>query len=294
MSDLKADKPIDQAATAGPAVTVPGRDLKESARIWIPAGMLVMILFACFIWPMVYQLPSPTHSDFAAANSSPFTAGHFLGTDQLGQDVWSRALYGGQVSLKVGLGSVLLGMLIGGSLGSVAALKGGVFEAVAMRILEIFISFPPLVLAIVAAAYLGPSELNVTLAISFFSIPSFARLARASVLQLREQPFMMAARLSGSSDWRTYVKHIVPNIFPQMMTFALISIGMAIIIEAALSFLGLGVPLPGPSWGSMIATGQEVLTISPYLVLIPAIFLFVTVFSLNLLGDALRFKWGVQ
>jgi peptide/nickel transport system permease protein len=163
-----------------------------------------------------------------------------------------------------------------------------------MRILDMFLAFPSLVLALMIATYLGPSEIHVIWAISFFAVPAFARLARASTLRLREQPFIVAARLSGTRQWRILVRHIAPNIFPQLLTFSFLGVAVSIIVEAALDFLGLGVPAPNPSWGRMIANGQTFLASSPYLVLVPSAFLFVTVVSLNLTGDALRTRWGVQ
>jgi len=217
---------------------------------------------------------------------------YLLGTDQYGNDILSRILYGGRVSIEVGFGTVAIGLVIGGFLGAIAALRGGVVEIAIMRTLEVFLALPSLVLAIVVATYLGPSELHVIWAISFFSIPAFARLARANTLRIREQTFMVAARLAGSNDRRILVHHVVPNVLPSLMTYGLLGIGVAIIVEAALSFLGLGVPPPGPSWGNMIAAGQQNLATDPDLLLVPSAFLFATVLALNLLGDALRSRWS--
>jgi peptide/nickel transport system permease protein len=172
------------------------------------------------------------------------------------------------------------------------ALKGGILEAVVMRVLEVFLAFPSLVLAIVVATYLGPSELHVIWAISFFTIPAFARLARAQTLRLRSQTFIVASRLTGTPDRRILLRHLVPNVAPQLLTFGLLGVGVAIMVEASLSFLGLGVPPPNPSWGNMIASGQTDLTSDPYLVLVPVAFLFATVLCLNLLGDAFRSRQG--
>jgi peptide/nickel transport system permease protein len=144
------------------------------------------------------------------------------------------------------------------------------------------------------ANVLGPSELHVIWAISFFSVPAFGRLARASTLRLREHTFVVASKMLGTPSWRILVRHIVPNIFPQLMTFALLGVSIAIIVEAALSFLGLGVPPPGPSWGNMISYGQQNITTQPDLVIIPSAFLFATVMALNLMGDALRTRWSTQ
>ena len=159
--------------------------------------------------------------------------------------------------------------------------------------LDVLIAFPALVLALVIAEGLGPSEVHVIWALTVFSIPAFGRIARGATIALREQTFILAARLSGTRRWRMIARHIVPNIAPQLLTFGLLGFGVVIILEGALSFLGLGIPLPEASWGSMIAQGQQTLSASPDLVLIPSAFLFATVLSLNLLGDALRERWAI-
>ena len=271
-----------------------GRRIGAVAELWVPAGFLITMVLACFVWPQIYHLPNPVLGELTQPLRAPLTAGHVLGTDQLGNDVLSRILYGGRISIEVGLGTTSIGMLVGGTLGATAAFFGGLYEIVAMRCLEVLLSVPSLILAIIISTYFGPSELHVIWAISFFSIPAFARLSRANTLRLRERTFMSAARLSGSSGRRILIRHVVPNIVPSLLTFALLSVGVAIMIEAALSFLGLGVPPPAPSWGNMIAAGQVNLRAYPDLTLIPAVFLFSLVLSLNLLGDALRVRWGAE
>ena len=157
-----------------------------------------------------------------------------------------------------------------------------------MRVLDVLIAFPSLVLALAIAQSLGPSKLHTIYALCFFSVPAFARLARAQTLRLRERPFMLAARLAGTRAPRILLRHITPNILPALVTFGLLGVGVTIILEGALSFLGLGIPPPEPSWGNMIFEGQAVLSAEPKLVLLPSAFLFVTVLAFNLLGDALR------
>lgn len=294
--------PAVDFAVGGPARLAPVRSVAQHRRLkslarhlelWIPGGFLVLMVLACFVWPLVYPVPSPIHNAAVTPNLPPLTHGHILGTDTVGDDVMSRILYGGRVSLEVGFGTTAIGLIVGGAVGAAAAYKGGLVESVVMRVLEVFLSFPALVLAIVVASFLGPSKLHVIWAISFFTIPSFARLARANMLTLREQNFVVAAKISGISDGRMLLRHVAPNILPRLMTFGLLGVGIAMIVEASLSFLGLGVPPPAPSWGNMIAVGQQYLTTSPDLVLIPSAFLFATVLAVNLLGDALRVRWGV-
>lgn len=284
-----------------PGAAIPAPVRGKRPRRWvldpevvIPAVVLLLIVGACFLWPLVYPVPPPTGGSVLNAGLAPLSPGHLLGTDPVGNDILSRILYGGRVSIEVGLGVNLIGLAIGGLLGTVAAYWGGVLDAVVMRVLDVLIAFPSLVLAIAIAEGLGPSELHVIWALSFFSVPAFARIARAATLRLREQTFMLAARLSGTRAPRILARHVAPNIMPQLVTFALLGTGVAIILEGALSFLGLGVPEPAPSWGNMIALGQGTLTATPELVLIPSAFLFVTVLCLNLLGDALRARWGTR
>jgi peptide/nickel transport system permease protein len=222
-----------------------------------------------------------------------FSPGHPFGTDQVGNDELSRLLHGGQASLEIAVAVNIIGLLVGGTLGALAAYWGGRIDPIIMRVLDVLIAFPSLVLALAIAQSLGPSKINTIFALAFFSVAAFARIARAATLQLREQTFMTAARLSGTPAWRTLLRHIAPNILPGLITFALLGMGIIIILEGALSFLGLGVPAPDPSWGNMISNGQQTLSATPRYVLLPSAFLFVTVLAFNLLGDALRSRWSV-
>jgi peptide/nickel transport system permease protein len=262
-------------------------------RLWLPAGFLILMLGACFIWPNIYPVPDPVRGNVLEAGLPPLSPGHVFGTDPVGNDVFSRILYGGQVSFEVGFAVTAIGLVIGSLLGVTAAYWGGAVDAVISRVLDVLIAFPALVLALAIAEGLGPSEVHVIWALAVFSIPAFGRIARGATIELRERTFMLAARLSGTRRSRMILRHVAPNIMPQLMTFSLLGFGVVIILEGALSFLGLGIPLPEASWGSMIAQGQQTLSASPYLVLIPSAFLFATVLSLNLLGDALRERWAV-
>jgi peptide/nickel transport system permease protein len=289
---------ISPMVAGGPPVVGPDDLIGWFARArvvleWaVPLGILLVLIGMCFIWPLVYKIPSPVAGNLFDVKAPPFSPGHLLGTDPEGYDVMSRIIYGGRVSLEVGFGAVGLGMLIGTMLGSLAAYCGGVVDAIVMRLLDVLLSFPPLILATVVATYLGPSVVHIVWAISFFAIPSFARIARGQTLRVREETFISAAELAGSSRLRILFRHVIPHVLPSLLTFALLGVGVAIIVEAALSFLGLGIPIPGPSWGNMLAAGQSLLSSNPDLVLIPSAFLFVTVLSLNLLGDNLRARWA--
>jgi peptide/nickel transport system permease protein len=268
--------------------------LGRALRLWVPAGVLILLIAICFLLPLVVTLPSATNGDIIVNNEPPFSPGHLLGTNVQGVDIFSQLVYGGQVAIEISLAVTILGMAIGCTLGIVAAYFGGWVDAVISRLLDILIAFPALVLALVIAEGLGPSETHVIAALSVFSIPAFGRIARGATLTIRGLPYMTAARLCGTRAWRIIARHILPNIMPGIVTFSLLGIGVVIILEGALDFLGYGIPSPEASWGSMIASGQQVLTAQPEYVLIPSIVLLITVVALNTLGDALRERWGVQ
>jgi peptide/nickel transport system permease protein len=288
-------------APVAPSIPIPAAGAPTVSRrsgwsrwlgIAIPAGVLVLIFFLCFVWPLFGTVPAPTGGNILDANQPALSEGHFLGTDAVGNDIWSRLLYGGRNSLEIALAVQLIGLVLGGSVGAIAGYRGGPVDVVVSRMLDVLIAFPVLVLALAIAESLGPGKLTTIFALSFFSVPAFARISRAATMALREQTFILAARLSGTSGPRILLRHVSPNIMPQLITFGLLGMGVIIIIEGALSFFGLGVPPPAPSWGNMIADGQGVLSAEPRLVLIPSAALFITVLAFNLLGDALRARWS--
>jgi peptide/nickel transport system permease protein len=268
--------------------------LGSALRLWVPAGVIIVLLAICFLLPLVVTLPSSTNGDIISNNEPPFSPGHWLGTNVQGVDIFSQLVYGGQVAFEVSLAVTVIGIAVGGTLGVVAGYFGGWVDAVLSRVLDILIAFPALVLALVIAEGLGPSEFHVILALSVFAIPAVGRIARGATLTIRGLPYMTAARLSGTRPWRAIARHILPNILPGIVTFSLLGVGVVIILEGALDFLGYGIPAPKASWGNMISNGQQVLTAQPEYVLIPSIALLITVVALNTLGDALRERWGVQ
>jgi peptide/nickel transport system permease protein len=268
--------------------------LGRTLRLWVPAGVLILLLAICFLLPLVVTLPSPTKGDIIVNNEPPFSPGHILGTDVQGVDRFSQLVYGGQVAFEVGIAVTAIGIAIGGTLGVIAAYFGGWVDAVISRVFDILIAFPAIVLALVIAEGLGPTEMHVIWALSVFGIPAVGRVARGATLTIRGLPFMTAARLAGTRRWRIIARHVVPNIMPAVVTFSLLGAGIIIILEGALDFLGYGIQPPTPSWGNMIATGQQILSAQPEGVLIPSIALLITVAALNMLGDALRERWGAQ
>jgi peptide/nickel transport system permease protein len=281
------------AITAVPSPRARSR-LRQSLALYLPAGLLAAIIAACFLWPLVGSVPPPVGGSVLDAGLPAGSPGHLLGTDAAGNDTFSRLLYGGRVSLEVGAATQVIGIVVGGLIGMIAGYSRGLLAAVLMRVLDVFIAFPSLVLALAIAEGLGPGELHVIWALSFYSVPAFARLARVATLRLREANFMLAASLSGTPRWRIVLFHLAPNLLPQQLTFALLGAGVAIIAEGALSFLSLGVPPPGASWGNMIASGMQTMSVRPSLVLLPCLALLITVASLNLLGDALRARWSAR
>jgi peptide/nickel transport system permease protein len=280
-------------ATVGVALPdEPDRAWGRRLAIIIPAALIGLVTLACFVAPLVLPIPKPTGGNVVDAYLPAFSRGHLLGTDPNGNDILARLLYGGRNSLFVAVAVNVVGMAVGGTFGALSAYFGGTADMLIMRVFDVFIAFPALVLILTVAQSLGPSRLNTIMALSFFSIPATARISRASTLSLCGQPFIAAAKLCGTSWRRTLLRHIAPNIAPQLLTFAILGMGLIIVIEGALSFLGLGIAPPAPSWGNMIAEGQASLSATPMLVIWPSLVLFVTVLAFNLLGDALRSRWS--
>lgn len=259
---------------------------------WVWGIVLGLMLVACYLGPMVFALPGPDDTDFGNVLAPIGTAGHWLGTDGLGRDLLSRCLYGGRVSLTVSIGAVALGMAAGSSLGILAGYRGGWVDAIVSRCLDVVFAFPGLVLALTVASYLGPSLRNVMFAIAFYTVPAYARVARSATLRVREQNFVRAAEMFGASGTRIGVRHILPNVLSLVLTYAFVLIGVAMVIEAGLSFLGLGVPPPQPSWGQLIAMGKQDISDAPHVALVPGAFLFLTIAAFNRLGDVLQARHG--
>lgn len=273
------------------AVPPPARPRRRARRIGqaeIAATVLVLMVVACFILPEVLPLAPASGGELSDARLPPLSPGHLLGTDALGNDMLSRSLYGGRVSFIVGVGATLIGLVVGGLLGMIAGYRGGWAERILGWVFDVLLAFPALILALTIAAYLGPSLMNEIYAVSVFLIPATARIARASTLSARKEEFIVAARLSGVPERTIIRRHVIPNISSPLLTFAILQCGTAMIIEATLSFLGLGIRPPAPSWGNMMASGQQYLADQPWIVLVPGAFLFITIGALNLLGESLR------
>ena len=251
-------------------------------------GFIMVVIVFTAIFANVLQTHDPIATN-AAATLAPPSAAHWLGTDHLGRDIYSRILHGARVSLLVGLGSTLVASLLGGIIGLLSGYVGGKTDLVVQRVMDILQGLPLLVLALVMAAALGPSIPNVILAISIPIMPRAARVIRSSVLSIREFQYIEAARSLGLTHLRIAFRHILPNTIGPFIVLGTAQLGSAILTEAALSFLGLGVPEPYPSWGRMLSvSAAEYAQKAPWLVLFPGIAISLAVFGSNLLGDALR------
>jgi peptide/nickel transport system permease protein len=250
------------------------------------ALMIVMVLTAVFAEPL--STHDPIATDAAATLARP-GADHWLGTDHLGRDIYSRIVHGTRISLIVGLVSTVLGSVFGGIIGLVSAYFGGKTDLITQRVLDILQGLPLLVLALVMSAALGPSVENVVIAISIPILPRAARVIRSSVLSIREMQYIEAARALGLRHLRIAFRHVLPNTIGPFIVLTTAQLGSAILVEATLSFLGLGVPEPYPSWGRMLSvSAAEYAQKAPHLVLFPGIAISLAVFGSNLLGDALR------
>jgi peptide/nickel transport system permease protein len=270
-----------------------GRALRDPG-VAIPAGILVLIVLACFAGPALFAVPSPTVGNLTQYLLPLGSPGHLLGTNQLGNDMLSRMLYGGRVSIEIGLAATAVSLVIGVLLGAFCGYLGGAADMIMMRVLDILFAFPNIVLAMAIAAYLGPSVIHTIWAISAFAVAGFGRLARAQTVKIRQLDYVVAARAGGASTWRIVTSHIIPGISGPLMTFALIVVGQAMLIEAGLSYLGLGVPIPQPSWGNLISSAQNYVVQAPQLLIMPAVALFVTIASINLLADGLRRRFALD
>jgi peptide/nickel transport system permease protein len=258
-----------------------------SARFAVFGGVVlvgVVVLAVCAPWVSPYD---PLKQDLNAPLMPP-TLAHLLGTDNIGRDVLARVIWGARISLIAGVVSVAIGAVAGCLLGLAAGYWGGRLDGLLMRLMDAVLSFPALVLALALGAVLGAGLSGVLIALGVVYTPLFARLMRAQVLSLRTREYVHAARVLGAADWSILQRHILPNAATPIIVQASLSVGFAILAEASLSFLGLGIQPPEPSWGSMINAGRGYLQQAPWIVFGPGAALFVTVLGLNFVGDAIR------
>ena len=252
-------------------------------------GVVLVVIFVIFAVIASWIAPQdPAHIDLPTRLSSPSTA-HWFGTDELGRDILSRVIYGSRISMLVGSSVVAVSLALGLIIGSIAGYYGGRLDRfVNVVVMNAFLSFPGILIAIAFVAFRGPGIFNLVLALSLGGWVGYARLVRAQVLAAREREFVEAARALGASDLRVVVHHILPNIIQPVVVQAAIGMAGAILAEATMSFLGLGVPPPTASWGAMLNDGRAHLFDAPHLVIFPALAVMLAVLSFNFIGDALR------
>ena len=258
---------------------------RHDPRLWFGVVLILFILAAIFAPFISPYSPLLYHPSIA---TQPPSLAHPLGTDDLGRDQLSRVIYGTRISLSVGIVTILLGGICGTLLGIIAAYFKGWVDQIITMIVDAILSFPSIVLALAIVAALGPSILNLALALAFVRIPIYSRIARGQTLQARNQEYVIASISSGTRTWVILWRHILPNIFSPLLVQATISISFAILDESVLSFLGLGIQPPTPEWGAMINDAQTYLNSDPWMLLGPALAIILVVLSLNILGDAVR------
>jgi peptide/nickel transport system permease protein len=255
----------------------------------IPVGMFIIavnIVFALFA-PLIATHPVDD-MDFTSMFARPGEGEHFLGTDDYGRDIFSRVIYGSRVSLMVGVIAVGIGAFLGTVLGILSGYFGGLFDSLTMRIMDALLSFPYVLLAIAMMAVLGAGLFNAMLAIGIVMVPSFARVVRSATMNVKHEEFIISARCMGAKDLWVILDHIIPNIIPTIIIYASLNFAGAVISEATLSFLGLGIQPPTPSWGSMLSEAKNYLQTAPYMAYFPGLAILVTCLGFNLLGDGLR------
>jgi ABC-type dipeptide/oligopeptide/nickel transport system permease subunit len=249
--------------------------------------VVIAVLCAVAIFAPVLAPYSPYNQDLYHVLAPP-SAAHWLGTDNLGRDLFSRLLYGTRVSLFVGIVSSLVSVMLGVSIGLFAGFRGGVTDAIIMRITDAFLCFPPLIFILAMSAALGPGLHNVMLSFGLFGWTSFARITRGQVLLIRELPFIEAARSVGVPPLRIMIRHVLPNIVAPVLVAFTITIGIAILVESGVSFLGLGVQPPTASWGKELRIGFTYLEAAPLFSIAPGVMISLAIISFNFVGDGLR------
>ena len=252
------------------------------------AGTLLvsLVLLSALFAPIVAPY-SPYDLDVSQMLLGPSRA-HWLGTDEVGRDVLSRTIFAARISVEVALVAVAVGLIGGAVIGIIAAYAGGLADLLLMRCMELLFSFPAILLAVVLMASLGTSVLNAMIAIGIIFIPGFARLSRASTTAVLSMPYIESARTIGMGNMRILLREILPNVVTPLLVEAAVAFAYAVLLESALSFLGLGAQPPEPSWGNMLNTGRGFMTQAPWLSIVPGLALFLCVLGFNLLGDGLR------
>jgi peptide/nickel transport system permease protein len=261
--------------------------MKPGGKMVVGGSLLLLLFVAMAIFAPLVTHFSPYEQELYDTLAPP-GADHFLGQDRLGRDIYSRIVYGGRISLAVGFITVFISSIVGTLVGAFAGYAGGKIDEVTMRIVDIFLAFPGILLAIAIMAVTGPGFGNVLLALSLMGWTGFARLVRGQVISLKEREYVIAAKSIGAGDMRIVLRHLLPNLVAPLTVEATFAVASAILAEAGLGFLGLGVQPPTPSWGTMLSEGREFLLVAPHLTTYPGLAIMFTVLAVNFLGDGLR------
>lgn len=264
------------------------RRLKKNRMAMAGLFIIVLLILMCIFADVFFNYNDVVIKQDIANRMQPPSAQHWFGTDEFGRDILARIVHGARISLAVGVIAVSLSLVIGGTLGAIAGYYGGKLDNVIMRIMDIFLAVPSLLLSITIVAALGPSIVNLMLAIAISSCPSYARIVRSSVLTVKDQEFVEAARCIGSRDWQIILFQILPNCMAPIIVQATLKVAGAILSISSLSFLGLGVKPPRPEWGNMLAGGRAYLRDAWYITMFPGLAIMITILALNLFGDGLR------
>lgn len=262
------------------------RRLKKNKAAMVGLAIISVLVFAALVPSLIAPYGFDEQNLRARLLSPSFQ--HFMGTDNFGRDIFSRIVYGARISLQVGFVAVGIAIVVGGALGAISGYYGKRIDNVIMRFMDVLLAIPGILLAISIVAALGPGLRNLMIAVGIGSIPGYARIVRSSVLTIREQEFIEAARAVGASDFRIIVKHIIPNSLAPIMVQATLGVAGAILSAAGLSFIGLGFQPPTPEWGAMLSTGRNFIRDYWYMTAFPGLAIMITIFGLNLLGDGLR------
>ncbi len=261
--------------------------LSRRRRTNLSVGLaLATLVVALAVIGAVWTPVDPARMDMTH-RAAPPTAAHLFGTDEFGRDTFSRALKGAGSAVEVGLGVAVIAGTLGLALGALAGYRGGLVDEVLMRLIDGLYAFPPLIMALALVAVLGPGLRQVTVAIGLAEVPAFARLTRSLIIGLRQQLFVEAARAAGATDWQIARRHLLPNAAPALIVQASIAFSTAVLAEAALSFLGLGVQPPSASWGLMLQEAQSFLTLAPWMAIFPGALIAATILGFNLVADGL-------
>ena len=248
---------------------------------------IIAVLVFCAMFAEIISPYSPIKQDLMHMFETP-SAAHWLGTDEFGRDILSRLIYGARVSLQVGFIAVGIALVTGGMLGAVSGYYSGRLDNTIMRVMDVLLSIPQTLLAIAIVAALGPSLMNLMIAVGISAVPTYARIVRGSVLSIRSMEFIEAARAAGSSDLRIILKHIIPNSMAPIIVQSTLGVASAILNAAGLSFIGLGIQPPNPEWGAMLSGGRQYIRDYPHMTLYPGLAIMLTILALNFLGDGLR------